>query len=144
VVERPAPVGSGTITLRALSPGSGGTLSVGDCLFGAAPRACAEEWRGVFDVTYDRDVVHAVLTVSFFDGDRLCGYAADTADRIPAGGTVTFRPARISLTDEWGVFSPPCALPVTTTRVVASLWTDADWTVAANAIFDSTYSFLRR
>jgi hypothetical protein len=62
-----------------------------------------------------------VLTVAFYKDDMICGYAADVRDRIQAGEIITFRPTWISLSDAYGTFRQPCALPATTTRMVAVL-----------------------
>ena len=80
-----------------------------------------------------------MLTVAFYSGDVLCGYAADVRDRITAGQTVTFRRQWISLSNEFGTFSQTCALPATTTRMVAVLWSDDDWTTQISQEFTTTY-----
>ena len=134
---------AGNISMSASSPGSGASLLVGECRFGNVTRTCADAWRGTFDVSLDRDMVWAVLTVGFYDGATLCGYAADVQERLPAGQTVTFRPSWISLSDEFGTFSSPCQLPATTTRMVAVLWSDADWTTQLTQEFSGNYTFIR-
>jgi hypothetical protein len=126
------------------SPGSGASLLVGECRFGTVTRACADGWRGTFNVSLDRDMVWAVLSVAFYEGPILCGYAADVQQLVPAGQTVTFRPSWISLSDEFGTFPSPCRLPATTTRMVAVLWSDADWTTQLTQEFSGSYTFIRR
>ena len=79
----------------------------------------------------------------FYDGNVRCGYAADVQKRVPPGQTVTFRPSWISLSDEFGTFSTPCRLPATTTRMVAVLWSDADWTTQLTQEFSGSYTFIR-
>jgi hypothetical protein len=91
----------------------------------------------------DRSVPWAVLTVSFYDGDTKCAYAADTAPVVSPGTTVTFRPSWVFLTDEFGSIPRPCALPATTTRMVAELWTDADWSILLKREFSHPYTFVR-
>ena len=49
----------------------------------------------------------------------------------------------ISLSDEFGTFSQACALPATTTRMVAVLWSDDDWTTQISQEFTTTYKFVR-
>jgi hypothetical protein len=126
------------------SPVSGGSLVVGECRFGNVTRICADGWRATFNVSLDRDMLWAVLTVSFYDGAVLCGYAADVQPRVPRGQTVTFRPSWISLSDEFGTFASPCRLPATTTRMVVVLWSDADWTTQLMQEFSGSYTFTRR
>lgn len=134
---------AGTISMIGSSPGSSASLLVGECRFGNVTRTCADGWRGTFNVSLDREMVWAVLTVGFYDGAVLCGYAADVQQRIPAGQTVTFRPSWISLSDEFGTFSSHCRLPATTTRMVAVLWSDADWTTQLTHEFSGSYTFIR-
>ena len=112
---------TGAIEMVSSSPASGASLSVRTCQFGAVTRSCADGWVGTFNVSLSGELRYAVLTVAFYSGDVLCGYAADVRDRITAGQTVTFRPTWISLSDEFGTFSQACALPAITTRMVAVL-----------------------
>ena len=101
-------------------------------------------WLGRnFNVSLSGELRSPVLTVAFYSGDVLCGYAADVRDRITAGQTVTFRPTWISLSDEFGTFSQACALPATTTRMVAVLWSDDDWTTQISQEFTTMYKFVR-
>jgi hypothetical protein len=125
------------------SPGPGASLLVGECRFGNVTRTCADGWRGTFNVSLDREMVWAVLTVSFYDGDVRCGYAADVQPRVSPGQTVTFRPSWISLSDEFGTFETPCRVPAKTTRMVAVLWSDADWTTQLTQEFSGSYIFTR-
>ena len=106
-------------------------------------RDCADAWQGAFDVLVDREMTHAVLTVGFYDGGTICGYAAGTMEIVPAGERVTFTARRIFLSDEFGTFTPPCSLPATTTRLVAELWSDSSsWANTLTREFDGiTYSF---
>lgn len=134
---------TGTISMIGSSPGSGATLLVGECLFGNVMRTCADGWRGTFAVSLDRDMVWAVLSVGFYEGPILCGYAADVQQLVRAGQTVTFRPSWISLSDEFGSFPTPCRLPVTTTRMAAVLWSDNDWTTQLTQEFSGSYTFTR-
>jgi hypothetical protein len=134
---------TGNISMVASSPGSGASLLVGECHFGNVARSCADGWRGTFNVSLDRDLPWAVLSVGFYEGPVLCGYAADVQQLVPAGQTVTFRPSWISLSDEFGSFPSPCRLPATTTRIVAVLWSDADWTTQLTQEFSASYTFIR-
>jgi len=135
---------TGTISMIGSSPGSGASLLVGECRFGNVTRTCADGWRGTFNVSLDREMVWAVLTVSFYDGDVPCGYAADVQERITPGQTVTFQPSWIALSDEIRTFPSPCRLPATTTRMVAVLWSDADWTTQLTQEFPGSYTFIPR
>jgi hypothetical protein len=125
------------------SPAFGASLSVRSCQFGAVTRSCADGWVGAFNVSLSGELRSPVLTVAFYSGDILCGYAADVRDRITAGQTVTFRPTWISLSDEFGTFSQACALPATTTRMVAVLWSDDDRTTQISQEFTAMYKFAR-
>jgi hypothetical protein len=133
---------AGTISMTGSSPGFGASLLIGECLFGSVTRTCVDGWRGTFDVTLDRDMAWAVLSVGFFDGAISCGYTADVHELVPAGQTVTFRPSRISLSDEFG-FSTPCQFPATTTRMVAVLWSDTDWRTELRQELSGGYTFTR-
>jgi hypothetical protein len=133
----------GTIRLVSVSPDPGASLTVERCVVNGLPRDCAP-WSGAFEVTVAGDVEWPVLTVGFYDGTKLCGYAAATIDtRLPAGVATTFRPSSISLTDEFGSFQPPCALPAKATRMVAQLWTDADWNFSVSQELPAQYAFVK-
>ena len=134
---------TGAIEMVSSSPASGASLSVRSCQFGGVTRSCADGWAGTFNVSLSWELRYPVLTVAFYSGDVLCGYAADVRDRIAAGQTVTFRPTWISLSDEFGTFSRACTLPATTTRMVAILWSDDDWTTQISQEFTTTYKFVR-
>ncbi len=134
---------TGTIEMASSSPSSGASLSVGSCQFGAVTRSCVVGWVGTFNVSLSEELRFPVLTVAFYSGNVLCGYAADVKDRITAGQTVTFRPTWISLSDEFGTFLQACTLPVTTTRMVAVLWSDDDWATQLSQEFATAYKFVR-
>jgi hypothetical protein len=134
---------TGAIEMASSSPASGASLSVRSCQFGAVTRSCAAGWVGTFNVSLSRELRYPVLTVAFYSGNVLCGYAADIKDRITAGQTVTFRPTWISLSDEFGTFLQACTLPATTTRMVAVLWSDDDWTTQIRQEFATAYRFVR-
>jgi hypothetical protein len=140
-VPTPGLVGRGAFAIRDISPAPGATLGVGDCRVGNVSRACADQWRGTFDVTVDLEMTNAVLTVAFYDGDRLCGYAANTADIVPAGSPVSFSIDRIFLFDEYSL-TEPCQLPATTNRMELVLWSDASrWSNTLREKFDHSYTF---
>ena len=134
---------TGAIEMVSSSPASGASLSVRSCQFGAVTRRCADGWVGIFNVSLSGELRYPVLTVAFYSGNVLCGYAADVKDRITAGQTVAFRPTWISLSDEFGTFSQACTLPATTTRMVAVLWSDDDWTTQVSQEFPTAYRFVR-
>ena len=126
--------------MRDIRPQPGAVLSIRDCQTGSAMRLCTDDWRGTFDVAIDRELRHVVLTAAFYQGDVLCGYAADTRDIVTAGQTVSFAPSTIYLSDEFGTFAQPCRLPATTTRIVAVIWTDNDWSSTLTQEFMVSYS----
>lgn len=134
---------TGVIEMASSSPASGASLPVRSCQFGAVTRSCADGWVGTFNVSLNGQLRYPVLSVAFYSGNVLCGYAADVKDRISAGQTVTFRPTWISLSDEFGTFSQACTLPATTTRMVAVLWSDDDWTTQLSQEFGTAYRFVR-
>ena len=137
----PAPA-TGTISFISSTPAFGALLQVRECVLGNVTRTCADGWSGAFSVSLDRDMAWPVLTVSFYEGAVLCGYAAEDQPRVSAGQSVIFRPSRIWLSDEFGTFSSPCQLPSTTTRMVAVLWSDADSTMLTQE-FAGAFTFVR-
>jgi hypothetical protein len=137
----PGGPGTGTIAIRELSPASGTTLAVLNCPAGSVTRLCTEQWRGIFDVTVDRDMTNAVLTVGFYNGPRICGYGADTSDLVPASQRVSFTLRWILLSDD-RTLRQPCQLPTTTTRIEAELWSDwSTWTNTLVQVFEQSYTF---
>jgi hypothetical protein len=138
--------GHGTIAVRQLSPAAGATLAVeSDCPAGRVTRLCTESWQGTFDVTVDRDMTYAVLTVSFYNGDKRCGYGAGTLDIVPAGSRVSFTVTRIVLSDEFGTFVAPCPLPARINRMEATLWSDlSSWSNTLTQGFETAYTFAER
>jgi hypothetical protein len=138
--------GQGTITIRELNPAAGATLAVrNDCPAGRGTRVCTDQWRGTFDVTVDREMTNAVLTVSFYDGQTICGYGASTMDIVPLGQRVSFNVVGISLSDEFGTFAAPCPLPATTNRIQVELWSDfSSWTNTLIREFEDGYTFSQR
>jgi hypothetical protein len=135
--------GTGTIAIRELSPAPGTKLAVqSHCPAGSVTRMCTDQWRGTFDVMVDREMTNAVLTVSFYDGQTICGYGANTLDIVPAGGRVSFSVSRIYLSDEFGTFAQPCPLSATTNRIEVELWSDwSTWTNTLVQVFDESYTF---
>jgi hypothetical protein len=137
--------GTGTIAIRELGPALGATLTVQSrCPAGSVTRVCTDQWRGTFDVTVDREMTNAVLTVRFYDRDTICGYAAGTVDIVPAGMPTSFTAQRIVLSDEFGTFKQPCRLPATTNRIEVELWSDlSTWTNTLIQVFEGGYTFQR-
>ena len=139
----PPAVSMGTIRLVSVNPDPGASLTVQRCIVNGLPRDCVA-WSGAFEVTLAGDIRWPVLTVSFYNGTKLCGYAAATVDAtLPAGVATTFRPSSISLSDEFGSFQPPCALPAKATRMVAQLWTDDNWNFSVRQEFPIQYAFVK-
>ena len=139
---QPASPVTGMITLVGVSPDLGQSLTVAPCGTGGAPRECAAGWSGTFEVAVSAVVQHPVLTISFYDKSRLCGYAGYGGDTVLPAGTTVFHLKTIYLTDEFGSLSPPCALPATATRMVAELWSDADGT-SMKQEFPIAYIFVK-
>ncbi len=135
--------GAGTIAIRELSPAPGTTLAVqSHCPAGSVTRMCTDQWRGTFDVMVDREMTNAVLTVSFYNGQTICGYGASTLDIVSAGERVSFSVGRIVLSDEFGTFTRPCPLPATTNRIEVELWSDlSTWTNTLVQVFEGAYTF---
>lgn len=135
--------GTGTIAIRELSPAPGTTLAVqSHCPAGSVTRMCTDLWRGTFDVTVDREMTNAVLTVSFYNGQTICGYGANVLDIVPTGERVSFSVGRIVLSDEFGTFAQPCPLPATTNRIEVELWSDlSTWTNTLVQVFENPYTF---
>jgi hypothetical protein len=132
---------SGTIIVRELNPGTGSTLAVQhNCIVNGRARLCIGDWDGGFDVQVNRAMSHAVLTVSFYDGQAKCGYAAATLDVVPADRQVFFSMSRIELSDEFGLTS--CHFPTTTTRALAELWSDSSGWSLTQELASTKYTFV--
>jgi hypothetical protein len=139
--------GSGTIAIRELSPAPGAMLAVrsdcGPAYPGHPARTCTDKWHGAFDVTVDRDMTYAVLTVSFYEGQTKCGYGADTTDIVAAGTRVSFDVNWVVVKDDW--IPQPCRLPATTNRIEVELWSDSSsWTNTLVQAFEGGYTFVER
>jgi hypothetical protein len=130
--------GSGTIAIHELSPALGATLAVqSDCPPGQL--LCTDKWQGTFDVTVDRAMTNAVLTVSFYDGQTKCGYGAGTLDIVPAGERVAFNVHWLVVQDRF--LAEPCRLPAITNRIEVVLWSDASsWTNTLIQVFEGGYT----
>ena len=128
----PVPV-TAEITMTSVAPASGSTMTIRDCATQYGwERLCSDGFRGTFSVQASGELQNLVLTVSFWDRERRCGYAADTRDALAAETSASFAPSLTFLS--WEEFSPPpttvdlfqpCSLPITTTRLIAELWTQA-------------------
>ena len=146
-ISQSAPVprgpGSGTIAIREFSPNPGATMTVSDCPGTPTTRRCVEQWRSTVDVLVDRDMTNAVLVMMFYDGDRLCGLSANTADIVRAGVRETFTLSSISLSSGSPVLTnAPCQLPTRTTRIEVALWSDlSSWTNTLTTGLPGTYTF---
>ncbi len=111
-------------------------------------RVCAEQFRGLFEVVASRRVPYPVLTVGFYNGSQMCGRAAATADALVAGEPLSFSSSAIFLSwEQWDASGSrgivqPWALPLTTTRIVAELWSDAD-DFSLKREFSNSYIFRR-
>ena len=138
----PTGPGTGTIAIRELSPAPGAKLAVQSrCPVGTATRMCTDQWRGTFDVMVDREMTNAVLTVSFYDGQTICGYGANTSDIVPAGQRVSFTVSWIFLSDD-RMLRQPCQFPVTTNRIEVELWSDwSSWSNTLVQVFEQPYTF---
>lgn len=142
---------NGEIVMTSFAPESGATMTVRDCGSIGGPgtaRLCTDEFHATFDVRIDRDMRDPVLTVSFVDGPVRCAYAAATRDVLVAGRSVSFTPSVTFFS--WEEFSSsgskavqPCSTPVTTTRMTAELWSDADPGVLKRE-FGNSYTFKTR
>ncbi len=144
------------ITMTSVAPASGATITVRDCETEGGTgwaRLCSHDFRGTFSVQANGELQNLVLTVSFWDGERRCGYAADKRDALAAETSASFAPSLTFLS--WEEFSPPpttvnlfqpCSLPITTTRLIAELWTQHDHRSILTREFPGTYTytFIRR
>ena len=135
--------GSGTITIREFSPSPGAIMTVSDCAGTPATRRCVEQWQSTVDVLVDRDMTNAVLVMTFYDGDRLCGLSANTADIVRAGVRETFTLSSINLSSGSPVLTnAPCQLPARTTRIEVALWSDwSSWTNTLTIGLPGIYTF---
>jgi hypothetical protein len=121
-------------------------LTVSDCAGGAPTRPCAEQWRSTIDVLVDRDMTYAVLVMTFYDGDRLCGLTADVRDVVRAGSRETFHLSSIYLSSGSPTLTNnPCQLPMSTTRMEVELWSDSSsWTNTLMVGLPGTYTFVHQ
>jgi hypothetical protein len=142
---------TGEIAMISVDPAPGAVFEVDECIMSfpaGVSRLCAKGWRGTFDVIVDQDMVRGVLTVGFYEGTTMCAYAAMDSSELFAGRKVRLSPSMIYLS--WENYSPaprtvqPCSVPVTTTRMVATLWSDKDHYVAFEREFAGSYTFVRR
>jgi hypothetical protein len=118
----PSPsVSRGQIVLRLMDPDSGARVPVRECTYGEAffSEECAAADMS-FEVVYDSDVEHAVLTATFYRGGQRCGMATSNTVRLRAGVSTFFDARTISLSTE--DVRLLCPLPIETDRVVAQLW----------------------
>jgi hypothetical protein len=128
---------NGRITEVSIEPQVGATMNVRDCELADGSThtaACADQFRGLFEVVADRPVRHPVLTVGFYEGFEFCGYAAATADALVPGQTLSFSVSGLHLS---------CALPLTTTRMLVEVWSDADFGFSLKREFPNSYTFRR-
>jgi hypothetical protein len=129
---------NGRITEVSIQPEVGATVHVRDCepADGSAHAAvCVDQFRALFDVVADRPVRNPVLTVGFYDGVDFCGYAAATADALVPGQTLSFSASGLRLSS--------CALPLTTTRMLVEVWSDADFGFSLKRELPNSYTFRR-
>jgi hypothetical protein len=134
----PSQPANGRITEVSVEPEVGATLNVRDCepTDGATHAAvCVDQFRARFEVVADRPVAYPVLTVGFYQGFEFCGYAAATADALVPGQTLSFSASGIHLAS--------CDLPLTTTRMLVEVWSDADREFSLKQEFPNTYTFRR-
>jgi hypothetical protein len=129
---------NGRITAVSIEPQVGATMNVRDCELAAGATdtaVCVDQFRGLFEVVADRPVASPVLTVGFYDGFEFCGYATATADALVPGHTLSFSASGIHLAS--------CGLPLTTTRMLVEVWSDADRGFSLTREFANTYTFRR-
>jgi hypothetical protein len=131
--------GSGTIIIRELSPSPGAALTVRVC---PTDRSCADQWRSTIDVQVDREMTYAVLVMTFYEGERLCGVSANTLDVLPPNRPVTFELSSIWLDDpNGGGLTTRCPLPTRITRMEVALWSDSSsWTNTLMTGFPVAYT----
>ncbi len=132
------------IAMTSVAPASGATITVGNCSTDSA-RLCSHEFLASFNVQANEELQNLVLTVSFWDTERRCGYAADTRDALAANTSTSLAPSIAFLSWEQSSRAfQPCSLPVTTTRLVAELWTQHDHRTISTREFAGTYTFIQR
>ena len=145
------PLVSGSITLTSATPASGSAVEVRACdpdLSLDRPGTgyvvlCNQQLRLIFDVVIDRGLSDAYLAVEFMTDRGPCGFGSTPTIPLMAGHT--------SLMSDFIVVSAdpnapvPCALPASTTRVVASLRTRASGDrVLLTREFDQVYTVVMR
>jgi hypothetical protein len=145
----PPPPTAGEITVTAIAPASGATLTLRDCSANGWQSICTEELRLAFDVVMDRSMPDATVTVGFHDGPLRCGESwlgsvkLDAGSRTPLSTSIVY----VSYQVNEGGDSPkttiqPCQLPATTTRMVIEVWDKANARVPVlTRDFANTYKF---
>ena len=115
---------AGTITLRSIAPGSGATLTVGDCPNSVIDRfkeRCSDPTHITVDVEFAQALSNAVVTASFYSGTKRCGIAYSDSSSVTAGNRRSFEVlGAIELSDEY--IPLHCPPPAETTRMVIQLW----------------------
>jgi hypothetical protein len=89
-------------------------------------------------------MTYAVLVMTFYDGDRLCGLTADVRDVVRAGSAETFNLSSIYLSSGSPTLTNnPCDLPIRTTRMAVELWSDSSsWTNTLKMELPGGYTFV--
>jgi hypothetical protein len=89
-------------------------------------------------------MTYAVLVMTFYDGDRLCGLTADVRDVVRAGSPETFNLSSIYLSSGSPTLTNnPCHLPIRTTRMAVELWSDSSsWTNTLKMELPGGYTFV--
>jgi hypothetical protein len=142
---------AGEITLKGMTPAPGVTLTVGECEVASVGgrRLCSDAWHGTLEVVGNRSLDFAVLSIDFYNGDTFCGFASATL-ALGAGQRVsmTLSPIYLSWEQHTGGGSSrriqPCQLPLTTTRMVASIWTPDTETVFLETRLPGEYTFIQQ
>jgi hypothetical protein len=143
---------AGEITLKGMTPAPGATLTVGECEVPSAGgrRLCSDAWQGTLAVVGNRSLDFAVLSIDFYNGDTHCAFASATLAPLGAGQPVsmTLSPIYLSWEQHTGGGSSkrvqPCQLPLTTTRMVATIWTPETETVFLESRLPGGYTFIQQ
>lgn len=143
----------GSIALTSATPPSGSAVEVYDCdPSRSADRArtshavglCNQHLQLTFEVVVDQDLPDAYLFVDFLSDRGQCGYGSTPATLLAAHRRISLTTESIVLSEDPNV-PVPCALPVSTTRVVASVRARAFGGRALLAReFDQAYTFVTR
>jgi len=131
----PTPI-PGSVTISALTPSSGSTLSLHDCSNGGWESICAEDVQLAMEVVLQRNLPDARLRIAFYDGALPCvettigdlSFEAGVTQTLSSGANAPRMFARYQVSEGDGPKETiqPCELPATTNRLAVEIFNVRD------------------